>query len=117
MKSKKVLIPLIVVLIAAGAAKFVLAKPAPREHHKIDGTVYVLPKEFLVNLSDGRYAKLNVALVLAPGQPSAPAAGGHEGGGAEPPEGFGTLEQEAAIRDVVTDVVTDAAPTPPAPSH
>jgi flagellar basal body-associated protein FliL len=106
MKKKKVLIPLLVIVIVGVAAKFVLAKPAPVEHHKIDGTVYVLPKEFLLNLSDGRYAKLNVALVLAPGQPSAPAGGG-ESGGATPPEGFGTLEQEAAVRDVVTDVVTD----------
>jgi flagellar basal body-associated protein FliL len=105
MKSKKVLIPLLVVVIAGIAAKFVLAKPAPVEHHKIDGTVYVLPKEFLLNLSDGRYAKINVALVLAPGQSSAPAAGS-EGGGAAPPDGFGTLEQEAAVRDIVTDVVT-----------
>jgi flagellar FliL protein len=106
MKKKKVLIPLLVIVIAGVAAKFVLAKPAPVVHHKIDGTVYVLPKEFLLNLSDGRYAKLNVALVLAPGQASAPAGGG-EGGGTPPPDGFGTLEQEAAVRDVVTDVVTD----------
>jgi flagellar FliL protein len=105
MKNKKVMIPLLVVVLVGVAAKFVLAKPPPVVKHKIDGTVYVLPKEFLVNLSDGRYAKLNLALVLAPGQPSAPAAGG-EGGAAAPPEGFGTLEQEAAVRDIVTDVVT-----------
>ena len=105
MKRKKILIPLLVVLVAALAAKFVLAKPAPRVHHKIDGVVYVLPKEFLVNLSDGRYAKVNVALVLDHSQPTAAAAGGHEAA-AEPPEGFGTLEQEAAVRDVVTDVLT-----------
>lgn len=105
MKRKKILIPLLVVLIAALAAKFVLAKPAPEVHHKIDGTVYVLPKEFLVNLSDGRYAKVNVALVLDHSQPTAAAAGGHEAA-AEPPEGFGTLEQEAVVRDVVTDVLT-----------
>ena len=106
MKRKKILIPLLVVLVAALAAKFVLAKPAPEPHHKIDGTVYVLPKEFLVNLSDGRYAKVNVALVLDRSQPTAAAAGGHEGAAAEPPEGFGTLEQEAVVRDVVTDVLT-----------
>ena len=105
MKRKKVLIPLLVVLVAGLAAKFVLAKPAPEPHHKIDGTVYVLPREFLVNLSDGRFAKVNVALVLDRSQPTS-AAGGGEGGGAEPPEGFGTLEQEAAVRDVVTDVLT-----------
>ncbi len=105
MKRKKILIPLLVVLVAGLAAKFVLAKPAPEPHHKIDGTVYVLPREFLVNLSDGRYAKINVALVLDRSQATAAAGGGHEAA-AEPPEGFGTLEQEAAVRDVVTDVLT-----------
>jgi flagellar FliL protein len=104
-RKKKVLIPLVVVLVAALSAKFVLAKPAPVVKQKLDGTVYVLAKDFLLNLSDGRYAKLSVALVLAPGQ-STGAAGG-EGGGAPPPDGFGTLPQEAAVRDVVTDVVTD----------
>lgn len=104
MKQKKVLIPLLALVLVGAAAKFVLAKPAAHGRAKIDGTVYVLPKEFLLNLSDGRYAKLDVALVLAPGQ-STGAAGGE--GGAPPPEGFGTLEQEAAVRDVVTDVVTD----------
>jgi flagellar FliL protein len=104
-RKKKVLIPLIVVVLAALGAKFVLAKPAPIAKQKIDGTVYVLGKDFLLNLSDGRYAKLSVALVLARGQ-STGAAGG-EGGGTPPPDGFGTLPQEAAVRDVVTDVVTD----------
>jgi flagellar FliL protein len=105
MKRKKILIPLLVLVVAGLAAKFVLAKPAPEGHHKIDGVVYVLPKEFLVNLSDGRYAKVNLALVLDHSQATAPAAGGHEAPAA-PPEGFGTLEQEAAVRDVVTDVLT-----------
>jgi flagellar FliL protein len=105
-RKKKVLIPLIVVVVAALGAKFVLAKPAPLGKQKIDGTVYVLGKDFLLNLNDGRYAKLSVALVLAPGQSTGAAAGG-EGGGAPPPEGFGTLPQEAAVRDVVTNVVTN----------
>lgn len=105
MKKKKVLIPLLVVVLAGVAAKFVLAKPPPEVHHKVDGVVYVLPKEFLLNLGDGRYAKLNVALVLDHSQPTAAAAGGH-GAAPAPPEGFGTLEQEAVVRDIVTDVVT-----------
>jgi flagellar basal body-associated protein FliL len=108
MKSKlKFIVP--VLLIAAGAAyKFVLAKPsAPAPKPKVDGTVYVLPKEFLINLSGGRFAKLSVGLVLDHTQPVVdPAAGGH-GGGAKPPEGFGTLPQEAVIRDLVTDELTD----------
>lgn len=103
MKKKKVLIPLIVVLLAGVGAKFVLAKPASGRKPKIDGVVYVLGKDFLLNLADGRYAKLSVALVLAPGQSIGSAAEG----GTPPPDGFGTLPQEAAVRDVVTDVVTD----------
>src|SRR5256885_1181555 len=50
----------------------VLAKPAD-EKKKVEGIVYVLPKEFLINLSDSHFAKLSVALVLPEDQ--APAAG------------------------------------------
>ncbi len=105
MKSKlKFIIP--IVLVAAFAAyKFVLAKPAPAEPKKVDGAVYVLPKDFLINLADSRYAKLNVGLVLAPGFAAAPEAGGH-GAAAAPPEGYGVLEQEAVVRDIVTDTIT-----------
>lgn len=103
---KNVLILVLAALVVGAGAAYTFAKPKHEVRHKIDGTVYVLPKEFLVNLRDGRYAKLNVALVLDHSQ--ATAAGGGHGGGAAPPEGFGTLEQEAVIRDIVTDVVTDA---------
>ena len=49
-----------------GVYKFVLAKPAKAEPKpKVEGTVYMLGKEFLVNLADGRFAKLQVGLVLA----------------------------------------------------
>lgn len=103
---KNVLILVLAALIVGAGAAYTFAKPKPHEKRaKIEGTIYVLPKEFLVNLKDGRYAKLNLALVLDHGQSTA-AAGGHEGGGA-PPEGFGTLEQEAAVRDIVTGVLTD----------
>jgi flagellar basal body-associated protein FliL len=103
----KFVLPLVALLVLGGAYKTVLAKPAPEPKHKVDGQVYVLPKEFLVNLDDERYAKLTVALVLPHDEPIAPEAGGH-GGGAEPPEGFGTLPQEALIRGVVTDTLTGA---------
>ena len=102
MKGKlKFVIPLAVLLVLGMAYKVVLAKPA-EEKHKVEGMVYVLPKEFLLNLADGRYAKLSVALVLPP---DAIAAGGH--GAATPPEGYGALEQEGAVRAVITDIVTD----------
>ena len=51
-----------------------------------------------------------MALVLDHGQPTAPAAAGGHGAPAEPPEGFGTLEQEAVIRDIVVDHATGIEP-------
>lgn len=97
MPTKKLLLVAVAVLaIAGGAYKFLLsnADAGPR---KVDGSVYVLPKEFLVNLSDGRYAKLSVALLLAD-DPSGDAGG-------TPPEGYGSLPEEAVVRGIVTDVV------------
>ncbi len=102
MKRKwKLIVPIALLLVAALAYKFVLAAPAESEA-KVDGEVYVLPKEFVVNLADGRYAKLTVAMVLAHGQ----VATGH--GAAAPPEGFGPLEQEPLVRQIVTDALTGA---------
>ena len=109
MTKKKLIIIVVLALVAAGGAyKTVLAKPKEKAPEpKVHGTVYVLPKEFLVNLADGRYAKLQVALVVE----AAEAAGGHGGGhGAPaPPEGYGSEPQEAIVRDLITDELTDAA--------
>jgi flagellar basal body-associated protein FliL len=108
MKSKlKFIVPLLLVAVG-GAYKFVLAKPsAPAPKPKVDGTVYVLPKEFLINLSGGRFAKLSVGLVLDHTQATADTAGAHAA--TKPPEGFGTLPQEAVIRDLVTGTLTDGS--------
>src|SRR3954469_5421497 len=107
----KKLIPVIVLLVVAGAGyKFVLAKPAKAEPKpKVDGTVYILGKEFLVNLADNRFAKMTVALVLDPKDESTAAAGGE--GAATPPDGFGAMTEEAAVRDVITDDITGAKDT------
>ena len=110
MKSKvKLVVPLVLLaVLGAGAYKFVLAKPAKAEPKpKVEGEVYVLPKEFLVNLADGRFAKLGVALVFHHGFHAAPEVGGH-GAAPQPPEGFGVLPQEPLVRDIVTDALTDA---------
>jgi flagellar FliL protein len=105
MKGKlKFVIPLAVLIVLGGAYKVVLAKPSKEDKPKVDGIVYVLPKEFLVNLSDQHFAKLDVALVLPSSEQPAAADGG-----ATPPDGYGALEQEAAVRAVVTDTVTDAS--------
>lgn len=107
MKSKlKIIIPLVLV-IAGGAYKFVLAKPAAAKPPKIAGEVYVLPKDFLLNLADGKFAKLGVALVFKEGFAAAPAGGGEAA--AAPPDGYGVLPQEAVVRDIVTDVVTNGS--------
>jgi flagellar basal body-associated protein FliL len=104
MKSKlKFIIPVVVLILLGGVYKFALATPAKAEKHKIDGVVYVLPKEFVVNLSDGHFAKFNVALVLDHSQATAPAPASGEEAPVTPPEGFGTLEQEAVIRDIIVD--------------
>ena len=104
MKSKLKFIVPILLLVVGGVYKFVLAKPGtPAPKPKVDGQVYVLPKEFLINLAGGRFAKLSVGLVLDHSQATASA----EKEAAKPPEGFGTLPQEAVIRDIVTDRLTD----------
>jgi flagellar basal body-associated protein FliL len=113
MKRNLILIaPVVLVLLVGGGVwKFVLggeSKPEPKP--KVDGEVYILQKEFLINLADDRFAKLNVALVLHHGfLAEATAGGGH--GAPSPPEGFGDLPQEAVVRDVVTDSVTNATGT------
>jgi flagellar basal body-associated protein FliL len=101
MKGRKKLIMIAIgVLVVAGLAYKMVLAPKSESKVKVEGTVYVMPKEFLLNLADGRYAKMTVALVLAPGQS---AAGSSE---TPPPEGFGTLEQEPLVRQVVTDTLT-----------
>jgi flagellar FliL protein len=93
--------------VLGGAYKFVLAKPKEAEAKpKVHGTVYILEKEFLVNLDDGRFAKLTAALVLAHDDTSTAPAGGHSA--ATPPEGYGVMSQEAVVRAVITDDLTNA---------
>ena len=108
MKGKlKFVLPLVALLLLGGAYKTVLAKPKEKAPEpKVHGTVYVLPKEFLLNLAGDRYAKLSVALVLPHGEPIAAAHGGAEA--VKPPEGFGPLPQEAVVRALVTDTLTGA---------
>jgi len=111
MKSKlKFIIPVVLLLVLGGVYKFVLSKPAPEAKPKIAGEVYVLPSEFVLNLADGKYAKLGVALVMEPDAHTTAAAAGH-GAAAEPPEGYGSLPQEAVVRDIVTDEVTESSGT------
>jgi flagellar FliL protein len=104
----KIIIPVVLLLVLGGVYKFVIAKPAAEAKPKIDGTVYVLPKEFLVNLAEGRFAKLGVGIVLALDDKGLEEAAADKEA-PKPPEGFGPLPQEAVIRDIITDTLTDRA--------
>jgi flagellar basal body-associated protein FliL len=99
-KKLKFVIPIVLVLFG-GVYKTVLAKPAKLPKPKIAGTVYVMPKEFLLNMADGRYAKLDVSLVLDKSEviPKTEAAPTNDN--------YGDLPQEPAVRDVITNIVTD----------
>jgi flagellar basal body-associated protein FliL len=100
LKNKKIFIVALPILLFAG---YTMTKPKPKPvKSKIAGTIYVMPQTFLLNLSDGRYAKLTVALQLAPGQSdgaSATASTSSEGGP-------GTLPEEPLVREIVTNAVT-----------
>jgi flagellar basal body-associated protein FliL len=105
MNKKIIIIAVALLVVLGGAYKFVLAKPKAAEAKpKVEGNVYILQKEFLVNLHDSRFAKLTAALVLSEDDTST-AAGGEEG--ATPPEGYGAMNQEAVVRAVITDDLTD----------
>jgi flagellar basal body-associated protein FliL len=103
MKKKLMIILPVLLIVLGGAYKFVLAKPPAPPKPKVDGEVYVMPRDFLINTSDGRFVKLDVALVLKAG--SLPVAGGEAA--STPPDGYGALPEEAVVRDIVTNTITD----------
>jgi flagellar FliL protein len=106
MKKKKILIPLIVVILGAGGFAYKSTKKIPVVHLKIAGITYVLPTPFLLNLSDGQYAKITVGLELAPGQTDGVTAA--TAGQSTPSDGIGTLPEEPEIRAIVTNVITNS---------
>jgi flagellar basal body-associated protein FliL len=103
MKKKLIIIVLVVLVVGGiGAKMFLLPKKALAKQ-RIDGTIYVLPKGFTLNLTDGKFATLTVALVLAPGQ----STGATAAGVTTTPAGFGTLTEEPVVRAIITNDVTD----------
>ncbi len=103
LKNKKIMLAAALPILLFGAYTMTKHKPVPKE--KIKGTIYVMPKEFLINLRDGRYAKLAVALQLAPGQSDGASADSGGSGNGEAP--VGTLPEEPLIREIVTNTVTN----------
>lgn len=108
MKKLKFVLPIVILVVGLLAGKTLFAKaPEAAPKPKVEGEVYILPKDFLVNLKDGRFAKLNVGLVLEHGylaEAIAEVSGGH--GAPKAPDGYGTLPQEAVVRDLVTEALT-----------
>jgi flagellar basal body-associated protein FliL len=102
LKNKKIFIVALPVLLFAA---YTMTKPKPKVvKPKIAGTIYVMPQSFLLNLSDGRYAKLSIALQLAPGQ-----SDGATAASASASEGAaGTLPEEPLVREIVTNAITGA---------
>ncbi len=92
-KKLMILLPLLLV-VAGGGYKFMLAPKPIVKPPKIEGAVVSLQKDFLVNLHGGQYAKVAVALIMKD-----PAGAAHAAGD-------GGLPQEAAVRAIVTDLLT-----------
>src|SRR5262249_11921345 len=95
-KRRLMIIVAVVVLVAGGGAyKFVFAaKGGTKSKDKITGTLVTLPTDFVVNLADGHYGKVTVALLLKKAPPAS--ADG------SPP----VPTENAAVRAVITDELT-----------
>jgi flagellar basal body-associated protein FliL len=102
LKNKKIMVAVALPLVLL--VGYTMTKPKPVNKDKIKGTIYVLPQAFLLNLSDGRYVKLTVALELAPGQ-SDGATAGEASSSSE--SAAGTLPEEPVVREIVTNTVTN----------
>ena len=96
-KKKLLLAPIVLLLVAGVGYKMFLAPKPVVPEMKIAGAVAALPSEFVVNLADGHYGKVSVALVMAPVE----GGGGGHGAGEEI-----VLAQAAAIRAIITDNLT-----------
>jgi flagellar basal body-associated protein FliL len=103
LKNKKLMLALALPILILGVG-YKMMQPKPVNKDKIKGTIYVLPAPFLLNLQDGRFAKLTVALQLAPGQSdgASATASASSGENAE-----GTLPEEPLVREIVTNSITN----------
>jgi flagellar basal body-associated protein FliL len=100
---KKILIILPVLLLGGGYVAKAKLMPPKVVKPKIAGEIYILPKQFTLNLQDGHFATLTVALELAPGQSDGASADSTVATGAT----VGTLPEEAVIRAIITNLITN----------
>ena len=93
-----------VLLLGGGyVAKAKLMAPKPVKP-KLAGEIYILPKQFMCNLQDGHYATFTVALELAAGQSDGATA---ESAAPSSTATVGTLPEEAVIRAIITNLITN----------
>ncbi len=97
MKKKLIMVLPVLLIAGVGYKMFLAPKPIPPKM-KIEGTLVALQKDFLLNLAEGQYAKIAVAVVMDPTH----AAGAAHGAGAE----AAGLPQEAAVRAIIIDELT-----------
>jgi flagellar basal body-associated protein FliL len=101
---KKLMIIIPVLLLGGGyVAKAKLMAPKPVKP-KLAGEIYILPKQFMCNLQDGHYATFTVALELAEGQSDGATA---EAAAPSSTATVGTLPEEAVIRAIITNLITN----------
>jgi flagellar basal body-associated protein FliL len=103
LKKKKLMLAVALPILILGVG-YKETRPAPVNKDKIKGTIYVLPAPFLLNLQDGRYAKLTVGLQLAVGQSDGASATASASSGES---AVGTLPEEPLVREIVTDTITN----------
>src|SRR3954465_5362386 len=102
-------LPIIAVALLAilgGVYKFALAKPAkpaPKPH--VDSLVYMLPKDFVVYLDGGGYAKGTGGLGINKKHPG-PLTPNEGESAATTPKGYGAMPEEGFVRDVITNDLT-----------
>src|SRR5271154_1124407 len=103
LSKKKLMLALALPILILGVG-YKMTQPKPVNKDKIKGTIYVLPAPFLLNLQDGRFAKLTVALELAPGQSDGASAAAASSSGEN---AVGTLPEEPLVREIVTNAITN----------
>lgn len=103
LKNKKLMLAVALPILILGVG-YKMTRPKPVNTDKIKGTIYVMPGPFLLNLQDGRFAKLTVGLLLAPGQSDGASATAAASSGEN---AVGTLPEEPLVREIVTDDVTN----------
>jgi flagellar basal body-associated protein FliL len=103
LKNKKLMLAVALPILILGVG-YKMTRPKPVNKDKIKGTIYVLPAPFLLNLQDGRFAKLTVGLELAPGQSDGASAAAAASSGEN---AVGTLPEEPLVREIVTNDITN----------